>query len=82
MARMTAFQILQGLETLHVRMPRHVENTRKIAQFLSANKSVAHVTYPELDSHPDHERAKARRITKKFKVPQFILSGYLLREAS
>ena len=58
MAPMTAFQILQGLETLHVRMPRHVENTRKIAQFLSENKAVAHVTYPELASHPDHELAK------------------------
>jgi O-acetylhomoserine (thiol)-lyase len=57
MAPMTAFQILQGLETLHVRMPRHVENTRKIAAFLSTNKAVAHVTYPELESHPDHELA-------------------------
>ena len=58
MAPMTAFQILQGLETLHLRMPRHVENTRNIAQFLVANKSVARVTYPELVSHPDHELAK------------------------
>ena len=58
MAPMTAFQILQGLETLHVRMPRHVENTRKIAEFLVANKAVAHVTYPELASHPDHELAR------------------------
>ena len=58
MAPMTAFQILQGLETLHVRMPRHVENTRKIAAFLSGNKVVAHVNYPELESHPDHELAK------------------------
>ena len=58
MAPMTAFQILQGLETLHVRMPRHVENTRNIAAFLSANKAVAHVNYPELESHPDHELAK------------------------
>ena len=58
MAAMTAFQILQGLETLHVRMPRHVENTRKIAQFLSANKAVARVNYPELESHPDHELAQ------------------------
>ncbi len=58
MAAMTAFQILQGLETLHVRMPRHVENTRKIAQFLSANKAVARVNYPELESHPDHELAR------------------------
>ena len=58
MAPMTAFQILQGLETLHLRMPRHVENTRKIVQFLVANKVVASVTYPELVSHPDHELAR------------------------
>ena len=58
MAPMTAFQILQGLETLHVRMPRHVENTRKIAQFLTTHKSVANVTHPELASHPDFELAK------------------------
>ena len=58
MAPMTAFQILQGLETLHVRMPRHVENTRKIAQFLLGNKTVAKVNYPELESHPDHTLAK------------------------
>ena len=58
MAPMTAFQILQGLETLHVRMPRHVENTRNIAAFLSGNKVVARVNYPELESHPDHELAK------------------------
>ena len=57
MAPMTAFQILQGLETLHVRMPRHVENTRKIVDFLSTHKAVAHVTYPELASHPDHALA-------------------------
>jgi O-acetylhomoserine (thiol)-lyase len=53
MAPMTAFQILQGLETLHVRMPRHVENTRKIVAFLATHKAVAQVTYPELPSHPD-----------------------------
>jgi O-acetylhomoserine (thiol)-lyase len=58
MAPMTAFQILQGLETLHVRMPRHVENTRKIVEFLSAHKVVAQVTYPELEAHPDHAIAK------------------------
>lgn len=58
MAPMTAFQILQGLETLHLRMPRHVDNTRKIAQFLSGHKSVATVSYPELASHPDQALAK------------------------
>ncbi|MBL8521864.1 MAG: O-acetylhomoserine aminocarboxypropyltransferase [Betaproteobacteria bacterium] len=58
MAPMTAFQILQGLETLHLRMPRHIENTRKIVSFLSAHRAVASVTYPELESHPDHAVAK------------------------
>jgi O-acetylhomoserine (thiol)-lyase len=58
MAPMTAFQILQGLETLHLRMPRHVENTRKIVEFLSKHKAVAQVTYPELASHPDYAIAK------------------------
>jgi len=58
MAPMTAFQILQGLETLHVRMPRHIENARKIVEFLSGSKAVAHITYPELSTHPDYELAK------------------------
>lgn len=58
MAPMTAFQILQGLETLHLRMPRHVENARKIAQFLSTHAAVASVCHPELPDHPDHELAK------------------------
>lgn len=58
MAPMTAFQILQGLETLHVRMPRHIENARRIVEFLSTHKAVAEVTYPELPAHPDYELAK------------------------
>jgi O-acetylhomoserine (thiol)-lyase len=58
MAPMTAFQILQGIETLHVRMPRHIENARKIVEFLSTHKAVESVTHPELPSHPDYELAK------------------------
>lgn len=58
-----AFQILQGLETLHVRMPRHVENARKIAEWLSSNPLVSWVNYPGLPSHRDHERA-ARYLPK------------------
>ena len=58
MAPMTAFQILQGVETLHVRMPRHVENTRTIVHFLSSHPTVEKVIYPELSSHPDHELCK------------------------
>src|SRR5687767_5047223 len=58
MAPMTAFQILQGIETLHVRLPRHIENTRAVVDFLSRNPAVEKVVYPELASHPDYELAK------------------------
>jgi O-acetylhomoserine (thiol)-lyase len=58
MAPMTAFQILQGVETLHLRMPRHVENTRKVVAFLSSHSSVEKVLYPELPTHPDHALCK------------------------
>ncbi len=58
MAPMTAFQILQGIETLHLRMPRHVENTRQVVEFLSQHPQVERVMYPELASHPDHALAK------------------------
>ena len=58
MAPTTAFHILQGLETLPLRMRRHVENARQIAEFLEAHAAVAAVGYPELASHPDHELAK------------------------
>jgi O-acetylhomoserine (thiol)-lyase len=55
MAPMTAFHILQGIETLHLRMPRHVENTRKVIDFLKSHKQVESIAYPELSSHPDYE---------------------------
>ena len=58
MAPMTAFQILQGIETLHLRMPRHVENTRKVVAFLKQHAAVEKVIYPELAEHPDHALAK------------------------
>src|SRR5476649_1581799 len=58
MAPMTAFQILQGIETLPLRMQRHVENTRKIVAFLAAHDFVASVAYPELAQHPDHDLAQ------------------------
>lgn len=58
MSPTTAFYILQGLETLPLRMERHIANTRKIVSFLSEHGAVAAVGYPELPSHPDHELAK------------------------
>lgn len=53
-----AFAILQGIETLGLRMDRHVANTRKIVEFLMAQPTVASVSYPELESHPDYALAK------------------------
>jgi O-acetylhomoserine (thiol)-lyase len=58
MAPMTAFQILQGVETLALRMQRHVDNTRKVVGFLAGQAAVENVSYPELESHPDHAVAK------------------------
>jgi O-acetylhomoserine (thiol)-lyase len=54
----TAWLILQGIETLPLRMARHVENTRKVVAFLAGHKMVARVGYPELDSHPSQALAK------------------------
>ena len=54
----TAWLILQGIETLPLRMARHVENTRRIVQFLAAQTMVAAVGYPELEGHPSHALAK------------------------
>ncbi len=54
----TAFLVLQGLETLSVRMEKHVANTRKIVEFLCAHEAVSWVSYPELPEHPDHALAE------------------------
>ena len=54
MAPMTAFQILQGIETLAVRMARHVDNTRAVVAFLREQAFVGEIGYPELPEHPDH----------------------------
>jgi O-acetylhomoserine (thiol)-lyase len=56
----TAWLILQGIETLPLRMARHVENTRKIVAFLAAHPMVESVGYPDLDGHPS--QALARRL--------------------
>ncbi len=58
MSPMNAFQILQGVETLPMRMARHVENTRKVVAFLEESPAVAWVSHPVVATHPDHELAK------------------------
>ena len=58
MAPTTAFYALQGVETLSLRMARHVQNTRAIVEFLSQHPAVEEVIHPEVPSHPDHELAR------------------------
>ena len=53
-----AFLLLQGIETLSLRLERHVENTLKVVDFLKNNPKVAKVNHPSLPDHPDHELYK------------------------
>ena len=53
-----SFQILQGLETLHLRMPRHCENALQVAQFLKGHPKISWVNYPGLPESPDYARAQ------------------------
>lgn len=53
-----AFLLLQGLETLPLRVIQHTKNALAVAEFLESHKNVSWVNYPGLKSHPDHERAK------------------------
>ena len=55
-----SFLFLQGLETLHLRMPRHSENALAVARFLEKHPKVTWVNYPGLPSHPDY------KLTKKY----------------
>lgn len=55
MSPTTAFHVLQGLETLPIRMEKHVANTREVVAFLDEHEAVESVSYPELPSHPDHD---------------------------
>jgi len=52
-----SFLVLRGIKTLHVRMQRHCENTKKIADFLNSNARVDHVYWPGFDFHKNHDIA-------------------------
>jgi len=54
----SAWLILQGIETLSLRMERHMSNTRKVVEFLAGNAFVARVGHPLLESHPSHALAQ------------------------
>ena len=53
-----AFILNLGLESLHVRMPKHVENGQAVAEFLEAHPKVAYVNYPDFHSNNINERAQ------------------------
>ncbi len=61
---MDSFLVLRGVKTLGVRMERHAQNAMRIAQYLSSHPKVSKVTYPGLESHPQH--ALARKQMKGF----------------
>lgn len=52
-----SFLFLQGLETLHLRMPRHCENAMELAQYLQRHKKISFVSYPGLKGHPNYDLA-------------------------
>ncbi|MBR3173123.1 MAG: O-acetylhomoserine aminocarboxypropyltransferase/cysteine synthase [Eubacterium sp.] len=53
-----AFLLLQGIETLSLRVERHVENTKKVVEYLSNHPQVEHVNHPSLENHPNNELYK------------------------
>ncbi len=55
-----SFLVLRGIKTLHVRMQRHCENGRKIAEYLSNHPKIEKVYWPGLESHPNHKIAKSQ----------------------
>ncbi len=75
MSPANAFYLLQGVETLPLRMARHVENARKAVAFLNAAPEVEWVTYPELPSHPDHALAEMMMPLGAGSIVSFELKG-------
>ncbi len=57
MSPFNAFLFLLGLETIHLRVPRHCENALKVAKYLEGHDAIDWVNYPGLASHPDHKKA-------------------------
>ena len=75
MSPQNAFYLLQGVETLPLRMARHVENARKVVAFLDGHEAVESVLYPELPGHPDHALAKQRLPRGAGAIFSFVLKG-------
>ena len=73
----SAFQLLQGVETLGIRMDKHCRNCERIATFLEGHDSVIRVTHPSVRTHPDHDLAAKLMPSGCGAVMSFeILGGY------
>ncbi|NNJ16215.1 bifunctional O-acetylhomoserine aminocarboxypropyltransferase/cysteine synthase [Pseudomonas putida CSV86] len=70
-----AFLILQGLETLALRMERHTENALKVARYLQTHEQVAWVKYAGLPDHPEHELARRYTQGKPASILSFGIKG-------
>jgi cystathionine beta-lyase/cystathionine gamma-synthase len=71
---MDSFLVLRGIKTLHLRMQRHCENGRAIADFLSNHSKVEKVYWPGLESHPGHRVAK-KQMSEFGGMISFIIKG-------
>ena len=75
MSPANAFYILQGVETLPLRMQRHVSNTAAVLDFLTSHDAVAWVTHPTLEDHPDHELSRKQLPDGAGSIVSFGISG-------
>lgn len=75
MAPMTAFQILQGIETLPLRMDKHVSNTQAVVEYLADHPEVEGVGYPGMAAHPDYELGQSIMPKGCGAVFSFIIKG-------
>jgi O-acetylhomoserine (thiol)-lyase len=75
MAPMTAFQILQGIETLPLRMQKHVSNTELLVAFLAAHEMVESISYPGMEEHPDYKLAQSLLPKGAGAVFSFVIKG-------
>ncbi|TGU65931.1 methionine gamma-lyase, partial [Mesorhizobium sp. M00.F.Ca.ET.186.01.1.1] len=69
-----AFLILRGLKTLGLRVRQHCQNAQAVAEYLEKHPAIAHVYYPGLESHPQHELAK-RQMTGMGGIVSFEIKG-------
>ena len=75
-----SFLVLRGIKTLHVRMQRHCENTKKIANFLNSNAKVEHVYWPGFDFHENHDIAN-KQMDDYGGMLSFIVKGNNTKDA-